>query len=69
MNYVEFLTRLPKVELHSHLEGSVRATTAIELAQKHSVRLPSYHPAELYQYEGIVEFLERYVQVSHAIRD
>ena len=69
MDYVEFLTRLPKVELHSHLEGSVRATTAIELAQKHSVRLPSYDRAELYQYEGIVEFLERYVQVSHAIRD
>ncbi|MDG2428277.1 MAG: adenosine deaminase [Acidimicrobiales bacterium] len=69
MDYAEFLRKIPKVELHCHLEGSVRATTAVELAKKYSVRLPTYEPEELYQYEGIVEFLERYIQISHAIID
>jgi adenosine deaminase len=69
VDYAEFLRKIPKVELHCHLEGSVRATTAVELAKKYSVRLPTYEPEDLYQYEGIVEFLERYVQISHAIID
>lgn len=47
----------------------MRATTAVELARKHSVHLPTYEPEALYQYEGIVEFLERYVQISHAMID
>lgn len=66
---VEYLRRIPKVELHCHLEGSVRAETAVELARRHSVTLPTYEPSELYDFDGIVEFLVAYVAVSRSIID
>ena len=36
----EMIRRLPKTDLHCHLDGSLRATTLRELAQEHSVELP-----------------------------
>jgi adenosine deaminase len=36
--------RLPKVHLHCHLEGALRATTFVDLAAAHGVPL-RYHPA------------------------
>lgn len=50
----EFLKKLPKVDLHCHLDGSVRTETIIELAKKQNIKLPT---------ENIDE-LKRYVQVS-----
>jgi adenosine deaminase len=41
MNY-EFLKKLPKTDLHMHLDGSVRIPTLIELAKESGVELPSY---------------------------
>jgi len=35
------LKRLPKVELHCHLDGSLRVPTIIDLAEKQGVELPS----------------------------
>ncbi|MDP6456171.1 MAG: adenosine deaminase, partial [Candidatus Marinimicrobia bacterium] len=35
------LKRLPKVELHCHLDGSLRVPTIIDLAEKQKVELPS----------------------------
>ena len=37
----EFLTALPKTDLHVHLDGSVRLPTLIELAHEYNVDLPS----------------------------
>jgi len=34
------LVALPKVELHVHLEGSMRASTVVELAERYGVELP-----------------------------
>lgn len=34
------LVALPKVELHVHLEGSMRASTFVELAERYGVELP-----------------------------
>jgi adenosine deaminase len=31
---------LPKVELHRHLEGSLRLSTMLDIAQKHGVTIP-----------------------------
>jgi adenosine deaminase len=39
--------RLPKTDLHCHLDGSLRIATLIELARQHRVPLPTFDPGEL----------------------
>lgn len=43
----EIIKRLPKVELHHHLDGAVRPTTIIELAEKYNIDLPETEPEKL----------------------
>lgn len=50
LDYAEFLRRLPKAELHIHLESTMRASTALELAKKHGVDLGSDDPNHLYDW-------------------
>ena len=38
----EFVRRIPKTELHVHLDGSLRIPTLIELAKAAKVKLPAY---------------------------
>lgn len=38
----EFVRRIPKTDLHVHLDGSLRLSTLIELAKAEKVELPSY---------------------------
>ncbi len=38
----EFVLRIPKTELHVHLDGSLRIPTLIELAKAGKVKLPAY---------------------------
>jgi adenosine deaminase len=69
MEYEDYLRRLPKAELHCHLEGSVRAETFVELARKNGVELPTSDPGRLYQYDNIYDFLEIYRLVSLSLVD
>ncbi len=46
---LSFFERLPKTDLHVHLDGSLRLSTLIELAQEQGVELPSMDPVELKQ--------------------
>ncbi len=43
----EVLKRLPKTDLHLHLDGSLRPRTVWELAKDQGVRLPAKTPSEL----------------------
>ena len=38
----EFIRRIPKTDLHLHLDGSLRIPTLIDLAKRQRVKLPSY---------------------------
>jgi len=70
MHIDEALRRMPKTELHLHLEGSVDSATFIELATKHGLQLPPHDMAsDLYEYDSLADFLEVYSLVSHSIRD
>lgn len=54
------LRRLPKVELHCHVEGAARASTILELAASRGVNLPSTDPAELFAFTDLNQFLSIY---------
>ncbi len=43
----EFIHKLPKTDLHVHLDGSVRVSTIIDLAKKNNIELPSTDEDEL----------------------
>jgi adenosine deaminase len=51
------LDALPKVELHCHIEGTMRPSTVVELARANAVRLPTADPTELYRYDSLDGFL------------
>lgn len=44
------IASLPKVELHDHLDGGLRPSTIVELAEKIDYTLPTTDPAELEQW-------------------
>ena len=59
----ELIGRLPKAELHVHLDGSLRPATMIELARHARVDLPSRDPEQLGRYMLVddAEHLEDYL--------
>ena len=63
----DHVRRLPKVELHCHLEGSARAATIAELAAANGVALPVADPAELFRFTGLNQFLSIYDIVCRSL--
>ncbi|RME72681.1 MAG: adenosine deaminase [Chloroflexi bacterium] len=51
----DLLFRLPKIDLHRHLEGSLRLSTLAEIASEHAVDLPSWTLEELRPYVQVVD--------------
>jgi aminodeoxyfutalosine deaminase len=61
----------PKIELHVHLEGTVRARTLLEIARRNDVPLPADSVeglAGLYQYRDFAHFLETWQLTTRVLR-
>ena len=66
-----FITKMPKVELHVHLEGAVRPETLLKLAKRHHISLPAETVAELqdwYAFRDFDHFVEIYMVVASCLR-
>jgi adenosine deaminase len=63
------IRRLPKIEMHLHLEGAIRADTAVALARKNGVSLPTVaKPQDLYTFTDLPSFLVVYDAIAQSIR-
>lgn len=66
-----FVRAMPKVELHVHLEGSIRPETVLKLADRNGIELPATDldgMREWYVFRDFPHFVEVYVAVSKCIR-
>ncbi len=64
------LAALTKVQLHCHLEGTVRAATFRALAAKHGVELGERaDPARTYAFTSFGEFLLLFAKVTETLRE
>ena len=61
----DFIRRLPKAELHLHLEGAILPATLVELSARHDARPLTIADAEaLYQFTDFTGFLNAFKAVT-----
>ncbi|MGV3617811.1 MAG: adenosine deaminase [Fimbriimonas sp.] len=66
-----FVRQMPKVELHVHLEGSIRPETVLKLAERHGIELPAKDLDGLkdwYTFRDFPHFVQVYVAVSKCVK-
>ena len=62
----ELIRKLPKAELHCHLDGSLRVSTILELATLQKVQLPADNQEDLHKFlaiKGKMKNLEEYLKI------
>ena len=67
----EFARRIPKVELHVHLEGAIHPETLLQLAERNGVSLPARDVGglrELYQFRDFAHFVSVFQIVAACMR-
>ena len=71
----ELIRSLPKAELHCHLDGSVRVSTILDLAEKQGVELPYSNERELTSYlqvgddcENLEDYLKAFPVVNSVLQ-
>lgn len=67
-----FLAAIPKVELHVHLEGSMRPSTLLALARKWGVELPASDVEGLrrwFRFRDFEHFVSIYLTCSEVLRE
>ena len=67
-----FIQKMPKAELHVHLEGSTQPETLLKLAKKYKVSLPADDIKglrEWFKFRGFDHFLEVYFAIANCLRD
>jgi adenosine deaminase len=68
----EYIRRLPKAELHVHIEGTLEPELAFQLAKKHGIVLPYSTIEELrgaYRFADLQSFLDIYYAGASVLRD
>jgi adenosine deaminase len=67
---------LPFIDLHRHLDGSVRLTTILDLAKQHGVKLPATTVEELRPHvevtepqPGLMAFIEKMLWMTRVLAD
>jgi aminodeoxyfutalosine deaminase len=71
MDLSEFALRMPKAELHVHLEGSILPRTLFKLAQRNHISLPVSDEAglkRLYHFSNFEQFLKTYLMITGCLR-
>jgi len=64
----EFIRRLPKAELHLHLEGTILPATLVELSARHDARPLTLPEAEaLYEFTDFTGFIEAFRAVTRRL--
>ncbi len=67
-----FIRRIPKAELHLHIEGTLEPEMMFELARKHRLKLPYASVEQLrqaYSFSNLQSFLDIYYQGAEVLRD
>lgn len=65
-----FIRRLPKAELHLHLEGTILPATLVELSARHDAAPLTLAQAEaLYRFADFSAFMEAFKTVTRLLRD
>jgi adenosine deaminase len=67
----QFIDQMPKVELHVHLEGSIRPSTLLALAQRNKVSLPGSDLdglREFYRFTNFEHFIRVYFTISGCLQ-
>ncbi|HVR29184.1 MAG TPA: adenosine deaminase [Thermoanaerobaculia bacterium] len=67
-----FLLRMPKVELHVHLEGTFRPATLLHLAKKNGIALPADDEAGIrrwFRFRDFEQFIDIYITCSRCLRE
>ncbi len=72
----EQILKMPKAELHCHLDGSLRLATMIELAREREQQLPSFDEEQLFKqlrlgrkYKSLVDYLAVFKHTLSVMQD
>ncbi len=69
IDVVDWLRKLPKVELHLHLEGTIQLDTLLELSERHDAEpLTAEEAKKLYIYENFLGFMDSFKAVSTRLK-
>jgi aminodeoxyfutalosine deaminase len=62
---------IPKIELHVHLEGSIRPATLLEIARRNQEKLPADSVealAKLYEFTDFAHFIDVWILTTNCLR-
>jgi aminodeoxyfutalosine deaminase len=69
IDVVDWLRKLPKCELHLHLEGTIQPETLLKLSKRHDAEpLTPDAARELYVYENFLGFMDSFKAVSSRLK-